>query len=72
MGFRKRYVWVMTSPKGGIKVFGQSAAMREAVPKGYRDYPKQESNSKWIFGKTKGKQFVAVRRPIEDSDSLPR
>lgn len=71
-GFRRRYVWIVTSPKGRMRVFGTKDAMEEAIPQSYRNHPREESATKWTFGKTKSKQFVAVRLPIEDSDALPR
>lgn len=68
----KRYVWVVTSPKGETRVFAHETSMKSALPEKARNNPKalDEKGKAWRYGGKGG--FVAKRLPIEDSDGLPK
>ena len=71
MSFRRRYVWVVRSPKGVLKVFAKEDSARSSVPNRLAPRALDSAGNKWVFGKKEGHQFFAQKLPIEDSDNLP-
>jgi hypothetical protein len=68
---RQKYVWVVQSPKGKIRLFLKEESMRAAIPESLPPKCLDAAKKKWSFGKREGGKFFAQRLPIEDSDNLP-